>query len=81
LVTRKGTPLFQPIAIHNIWLYLIGRRVVLTRPQVPVELEEIRIHDLDVGGARLDLSVYREGNDVAVRVLRRENDVQVIVMP
>jgi len=59
----------------------IGRRVVLTRPQVPVELEEIRIHDLDVGGARLDLSVYREGNDVAVRVLRRENDVQVIVMP
>jgi glycogen debranching enzyme len=59
----------------------IGRRVVLTRPQVPVELEEIRIHDLDVGGARLDLSVYWEGNDVAVRVLRRENDVQVIVMP
>jgi hypothetical protein len=24
LVTRKGTPLFQTIAFHNIWLYLLA---------------------------------------------------------
>jgi glycogen debranching enzyme len=60
----------------------IGRRVVLSRPQVPVELKEIRIHDLEVVvGARLDLAISREGDDVAVRVLRREGEVQVIVMP
>jgi glycogen debranching enzyme len=59
----------------------VGRRVVLTRPQVPIELKEIRIHDLEVAGARLDLSISREGGDVAVRVLRREGEVQVLVMP
>ena len=59
----------------------IERRVVLTRPEVPVELKEIRIHDLEVAGARLDLSISREGGDVAVRVLRKEGAVQLLVMP
>jgi glycogen debranching enzyme len=59
----------------------VERRVVFTRPQVPVELKQIRIHDLEVAGARLDLSICREGGDVAVRVLRREGEIQVIVIP
>ena len=59
----------------------VERRVVLTRPQVPVELKEIRIHDLEVAGGRLDLSISREGGDVAVRVLRKEGAVQLLVMP
>jgi glycogen debranching enzyme len=59
----------------------VENRVVLTRPQVPVELKEIRLHDLEVAGARLDLSISREGGDVAVKVLRREGKVQVLVIP
>lgn len=44
-------------------------------------LKEIRIHDLDVAGARLDLAISGEGADVAVKVLRKEGEVRIIVLP
>jgi glycogen debranching enzyme len=60
----------------------VARRIVLTRPQVPSELQEVRIHDLEIAGARVDLAISREGGErVAVNVLRREGPVDVIVAP
>jgi hypothetical protein len=56
-------------------------RVLLRHPQVPSELSEIRIHELEVLGSRLDLSISRDGDGVAVRVLRREGNVEVLVVP
>jgi glycogen debranching enzyme len=58
----------------------IGNRVVLTRPRLPVELKEIRIHDLQVAGSTLDFAVSQDGDDVAVRVLRRKGEAQVVVI-
>jgi glycogen debranching enzyme len=58
----------------------IGNRVVFTRPRLPVELNEIRIHDLEVAGSALDLAISQDGDDVAVKVLRREGEAQVVVI-
>jgi glycogen debranching enzyme len=56
------------------------RRVYFTRPRLPACLSELRIHNLEVAGAILDLLLVRHKEDVGVNVLRREGDVQVIVV-
>jgi glycogen debranching enzyme len=58
----------------------IGNRVVLTRPRLPARLKEIRIHNLEVVAGSLDFAVSRDGNDVAVKVLRRDGEAQVVVI-
>jgi glycogen debranching enzyme len=55
-------------------------RVVLTRPRLPVDLREIRIHDLEVAGSSLDLAISQDGGQVAVKVLRRQGAVEVVVV-
>jgi hypothetical protein len=56
------------------------RQVYFTRPRLPACLPELRIHNLEVAGATLDLLLVRHKEDVGVNVLRREGDVQVIVL-
>jgi glycogen debranching enzyme len=56
------------------------RHVSFTRPQLPASLGELRIHNLEVAGATVDLLLVRHENDVGVNVLRREGDVQVTVV-
>ncbi len=56
------------------------RHVSFTRPQLPASLGELRIHNLEVAGATVDLLLVRHANDVGVNVLRREGDVQVTVV-
>jgi glycogen debranching enzyme len=55
-------------------------RVVLTRPRLPVEIREVRIHDLEVAGGSLDIAVSQDGDHVAVNVLRREGQAEVVVV-
>jgi glycogen debranching enzyme len=57
-----------------------NRHVSFTRPQLPSSLGELRIHNLEVAGATVDLLLVRHENDVGVNVLRREGDVQVTVV-
>jgi glycogen debranching enzyme len=56
-------------------------RVVLTRPRLPREVREVRIHDLEVGGSSLDFAISQDGDDVAAKVLRREGEAQVVIIP
>jgi glycogen debranching enzyme len=56
------------------------RRVYLARPRLPVSLGELRIHNLPVGEATVDLLLLRHEHDVGVTVLRRDGDVQVMVV-
>jgi glycogen debranching enzyme len=56
------------------------RHVSFTRPLLPASLGELRIHNLGVAGATVDLLLVRHENDVGVNVLRREGDVQVTVV-
>jgi len=50
-----------------------------TRPQLPASLGELRIHNLEVAGAAVDLLLVRHEHDVGVNVLRRQGDVEILV--
>jgi glycogen debranching enzyme len=51
-----------------------------TQPRLPASLGELRIHNLEVAGATVDLLFVRHEHDVAVEVLRREGNVQIVVV-
>jgi glycogen debranching enzyme len=56
------------------------RHVSFTCPRLPASLGELRIHNLQVAGAAVDLLLVRHGDDVGVNVLRREGNVRVTVV-
>jgi hypothetical protein len=50
-------------------------------PFARAELEEVRVRDLRVGGAALDLLLLRHGaDDVGVKVLSRSGQVEIILV-
>ena len=58
----------------------LERHVSFTRPRLPASLGELRIHNLEIAGATVDLLLVRYEQGVAVNVLRREGDVQITVV-
>ena len=54
-------------------------QIRFTRPHLPASLVELRIHNLEVAGATVDLLLVRHEHDVGVTVLRREGDVEILV--
>lgn len=57
----------------------VERQVWFARPRLPAFLPELRISDLLVGGAVVDLLLTRHGDDVGVRVVRQQGDLSIIV--
>ena len=57
------------------------RRVVFTRPRLPASVGELLIHNLEVGGSAIDLAVVRHRNNVGIEVLKRDEDVRIVVVP
>jgi glycogen debranching enzyme len=55
-------------------------QVRFTRPQLPASLGELRIHNLEVAGASVDLLLLRHDYDVGVNVLRRDGELQIVVV-
>jgi len=55
----------------------VDRRVCFARPTLPEFLNEVRIGNLAVGDATLDLLLLRYGDDVGVNVLSRSGEVEV----
>jgi glycogen debranching enzyme len=55
-------------------------QVQFTRPLLPAMLSELRIHNLEVAGASVYLLLVRHEHDVGVNVLRREGDVEILVV-
>ena len=49
----------------------------LTNPRLPSFLDEVILRDLRLGNSSLDLAVNRHGEDVSLRVLRREGQIRV----
>jgi glycogen debranching enzyme len=56
------------------------RRVNLYYPLLPEFLEKVRIRGLKVGSSSVDLSFRRVGDDVAVNVLGRTGNLEVVVV-
>ncbi len=57
-----------------------NRRVVLERPHLPASIETVTIRGLRVGDASLDLACHRHDDDVSVRLVRREGDLELAVV-
>ncbi len=57
----------------------IHSRITLNRPVLPSFLEQLKLRDLRVGNASVDLTLFRSGDAVAVTVPRRTGDVEIIV--
>ena len=55
-------------------------RICFTRPRLPASLGELRIHNLEVAGAAVDLLLTRYQDDVGVNVLRRDGEVEITVV-
>jgi hypothetical protein len=58
----------------------VRKQITLTRPVLPEFLEQIRVRNLVVGEASVDLMLFRSGPAVAVTVERRDGDVDVVVL-
>jgi glycogen debranching enzyme len=52
--------------------------VRLNQPSLPAFLDEIRVRELRVGDAVLDLTVRRHGNDITVEMPRRAGKIEVV---
>jgi glycogen debranching enzyme len=56
----------------------LERRVSFSRGMLPESIDWLRISNLGVGGATVDLRLERHPHDVSVTVLRREGDVEIV---
>ncbi|AGA27177.1 amylo-alpha-1,6-glucosidase [Singulisphaera acidiphila] len=57
----------------------VERQVWFHQPRLPSFVPELRITNLSVAGATVDLLLVRHGDDVGVNVLRRVGDLAVVV--
>ena len=56
------------------------RRLVFRCPRLPASLEEVRVFNLRLGAASLDLCLERHQDDVGINVTRRTGDVEVVTV-
>jgi len=57
-----------------------ARRVCFSQPSLPEEVDWMRITNLAVGTATVDLLIERHPHDVGITVLRRQGDVEIRVV-
>jgi len=55
------------------------RQICFTRPILPAWLSEVRLSNLRLGEASVDLLVRRSGNDVVVSVVQRDGPVEIVL--
>lgn len=67
-------------AVIGLEVDALDRRVVLRHAFLPEFLDEVRIRDLRVGDARVDLRLLRHADDVAVTVTRKLGSVEVVAV-
>lgn len=67
-------------AVIGLEVDALERRVVLRHAFLPPFLDEVRIRELQVGDARVDLRLLRSAEDVAVTVTRKMGRVEVVAV-
>jgi glycogen debranching enzyme len=55
-----------------------NRRISFLRPALPEFLQEIRIFNLAIDGGSVDILLRRDPEDVAIHVLRRSGDIEIL---
>ena len=56
------------------------RRITFFRPSLPESLEQVHLTQLVLGDASVDLHLQRHARDVAISVVRREGDVEIVTV-
>ena len=54
------------------------RQICFAHPLLPANLDEVRIENLRVGDATVDLLMHRQEDGVAVEVLRRRGEIEIV---
>jgi glycogen debranching enzyme len=67
-------------AALGIQISALENRVLLVNPVLPPFLREVRIEGLRVGDGTLDLHFNRHPEDVGIQLLRREGEIDVVVV-
>lgn len=57
----------------------VNHQVRIHRPRLPRRVDELRLRQLRVGSATLDLMFHRNRKDIGVLVLRKEGPVDIVV--
>jgi glycogen debranching enzyme len=57
-----------------------ARRVSFSRGRLPEAIDWIRLTDLKIGDAHVDLQLERHPHDLGVTVIRREGDVEIVTV-
>ena len=65
-------------AVIGLEVDALERRVVLRHAFLPPFLQEVKIRELRVGDARVDLRLLRHADDVGVTVTRKTGEVEVV---
>ena len=55
-------------------------RVVFTTPVLPAALREVVLTNLAVNDGVIDLAIHRHEDDVTIAILRRQGDVEVVIV-
>ena len=76
----SGAALLLLQSCMNLQVHGTERRVVFARPTLPECLRQVQIRGLRVADSRIDLSLQRTGDDVAIDVLRRDGPVEVVTV-
>jgi glycogen debranching enzyme len=66
-------------ACLGIEISALERQAYFNNPLLPPSVSELRIHNLEVGGAAVDLLLAHRNQELSLDVLRREGNVQVLV--
>src|SRR5262245_42464898 len=57
-----------------------ARRISFSRGQLPESIDWVRLSDLSIGDAHVDLQLERHPHDLGVTVIRREGQVEVVTV-
>ena len=58
----------------------VERQLCFHYPLLPEGLAEVRIQNLQIGDASLDLDLVRHEDNVGINVLRREGQVEILMV-
>jgi glycogen debranching enzyme len=56
------------------------RRITFRRPALPASIDRLQLSEIAVADARVDLLLERHAQDVAVSVMRRQGEVEVVAI-
>jgi glycogen debranching enzyme len=59
----------------------VEKRISFVNPTLPANLDELRVERLQVGGARVDLLLKRHSLGIAVEVLQKDGELEIVKSP